>query len=203
MQTPFSIAGSLIGQLTSAAKPFQHDENKRGTRPVDREGPRQRAVAIRTLGDLGEQSQLYAYCDACRHSAQLDLAALRERCGPQLSLARTAVRARRRRSMLGTPARTPELSLGFLERLPCAHQLGRDQVHLAQLRLGIELTLQLGDPSGTSMRHLLWTWPIGRDRGAQQEGRKIVAELRLYRPGCRQRYALASAASAGPRDRDR
>ena len=58
---------------------------------MDREGPRQRAVVIRTLGDLGEQSQLYAYCDACRHSTQL---ALRERCGPQLSLKRLQGRLR-------------------------------------------------------------------------------------------------------------
>jgi hypothetical protein len=94
MQSASSTAGSLIGQLTSAAKSFQHDENKRGTRPVDREGARQRPVAIRTLGDLGEQSQLYAYCDACRHSAQLDLAALRERCGPQLPLKRLQGRLR-------------------------------------------------------------------------------------------------------------
>ena len=61
---------------------------------MDREGPRQRAVVIRTLGDLGAQSQLYAYCDACRHSTQLDLAALRERYGPQLSLKRLRGRLR-------------------------------------------------------------------------------------------------------------
>jgi hypothetical protein len=41
-----------------------------------------------------------------------------------------------------------ELSLRALERFPRAHQLGGDQVHLAQLRFGIELALQLGDPSG-------------------------------------------------------
>ena len=61
---------------------------------MDREGPRQRPVAIRTLGDLAAQSQLYAYCDACRHSTQLDLAALRERYGPQLSLKRLRGRLR-------------------------------------------------------------------------------------------------------------
>jgi hypothetical protein len=46
----------------------------------------QRTVTIRTIGDLGECDQLYAYCSACRHNSQLDLAALRERYGPQLSL---------------------------------------------------------------------------------------------------------------------
>jgi hypothetical protein len=53
-----TACGLAHRQLTSATKPFQHDENKQGTRHVDREGPRQRPVAIRTLGDLGEQSQL-------------------------------------------------------------------------------------------------------------------------------------------------
>jgi hypothetical protein len=48
--------------------------------------PSQQPVAIRTLADLGAQSQLYAYCNACHHSSQLDLTALRERYGPQLSL---------------------------------------------------------------------------------------------------------------------
>jgi hypothetical protein len=84
----------LLEQLTSAAKPSQHGQNKPGTQPVDRQGPRQRPVAIRTLGDLGEQSQLYAYCDACRYSTQLDLTALRERYGPQLSLKRLQARLR-------------------------------------------------------------------------------------------------------------
>jgi hypothetical protein len=50
--------------------------------------------------------------------------------------------------MFGTPARMLELSLGFLKRFPRAHQLGGDQVHLAEFRLGIELALQLGDSSG-------------------------------------------------------
>jgi hypothetical protein len=53
---------------------------------VEREEPRQRPVVIRTIGDLGERNQLYACCDACRHTSRLDLAALRERYGPQLSL---------------------------------------------------------------------------------------------------------------------
>jgi hypothetical protein len=61
---------------------------------VDREGPRQQPVAIRTLADLGAQSQLDAYCNACRHSSRLDLAELRERYGPDLSL--EALRARLR-----------------------------------------------------------------------------------------------------------
>jgi hypothetical protein len=48
--------------------------------------PRQRSVEIKTIGDLGERERLYAYCDVCRHSGQLDLVALRERYGTQLSL---------------------------------------------------------------------------------------------------------------------
>lgn len=48
--------------------------------------PRQRPVAITTLGDLGKRQLLYAYCNSCRHSRQLDLKALCERYGPQLSL---------------------------------------------------------------------------------------------------------------------
>jgi hypothetical protein len=49
---------------------------------------------MRTLGDLGERDRLYAYCDTCRHSKQLDLAALRERYGPQLSLSSLQTRLR-------------------------------------------------------------------------------------------------------------
>jgi hypothetical protein len=61
---------------------------------VEREGPRQRPVAIRTLGDLGERTQLFAYCSRCRHSSELDLSALRERHGVQLSLKRLRARLR-------------------------------------------------------------------------------------------------------------
>jgi hypothetical protein len=57
-------------------------------RIMRREQASQEPVVIRTLGDLGERNELYAYCDACRHSRQLDLAALRDRYGPQLSLKR-------------------------------------------------------------------------------------------------------------------
>jgi hypothetical protein len=60
---------------------------------------RQRTVAIPTIGDLGERNHLYAYCNACRHSSRLDLAALRERYGPQLSL--KSLRARLRCSRCG------------------------------------------------------------------------------------------------------
>jgi hypothetical protein len=59
---------------------------------------------------------------------------------------RAAARALSRFSMFGMRGRTLELSLGFLERFPCAHQLRGDQVHPAQLRRGVELPLQLGDP---------------------------------------------------------
>jgi hypothetical protein len=59
----------------------------------------QRTVAIRTIGDLGERDQLYAQCSACRHSARLDLAALRDRYGPQLAL--KSLRARLRCSRCG------------------------------------------------------------------------------------------------------
>jgi len=60
---------------------------------------RQRAVAIKALGDLGHRDRLYAYCNACRYSRQLDLAALRERYGPQLSF--KGLRARLRCSRCG------------------------------------------------------------------------------------------------------
>jgi DNA-directed RNA polymerase subunit RPC12/RpoP len=60
---------------------------------------RQQPVAIRTIGDLGERNQLYAHCQRCRHRRQLDLAALRERHGPDLSL--TRLRARLRCSRCG------------------------------------------------------------------------------------------------------
>jgi hypothetical protein len=66
----------------------------------------QRPVAIRILGDLGERDQLYAYCSACRHNRRLDLAALRERYDPQLSL--KSLRARLRCSRCG--ARSIETS---------------------------------------------------------------------------------------------
>jgi hypothetical protein len=56
--------------------------------------PRQRPVAIRTLGDLGKRDELYAYCDTCRHSRPLDLAALRQRYGAQFSLTRLRARLR-------------------------------------------------------------------------------------------------------------
>jgi hypothetical protein len=85
--------------LTFAATRFQHGENKPGTRPVEREGPRQRPIVIRTIGDLGERNELYAYCDACRHSNRLDLAELREWYGPNLSL--KALRRRLRCSRCG------------------------------------------------------------------------------------------------------
>ena len=54
--------------------------------------PSQWPVAIRSIGDLGERSHLYAYCNACRHSSELDLSALRERYGVQLSLKRLRAR---------------------------------------------------------------------------------------------------------------
>jgi hypothetical protein len=54
---------------------------------------------IRTIGDLGERDQLYAYCEVCRHSRQLDLPELRERYGPELSL--KVLRARLRCSRCG------------------------------------------------------------------------------------------------------
>jgi hypothetical protein len=73
---------------------------------MERDRTSQRTVAIRTIGDLGERDQLYAYCSACRHSSQLDLTVLRERYGPQLSL--TDLRARLRCSRCG--ARSIETS---------------------------------------------------------------------------------------------
>jgi hypothetical protein len=66
---------------------------------MDRDRTSQGPVAIRTIGDLGEHSQMYAYCNACRHSSELDLAALCERYGPQLTL--THLRARLRCSRCG------------------------------------------------------------------------------------------------------
>jgi hypothetical protein len=59
---------------------------------------RQRPVAIRTLGDLGERDQLYAYCNVCRHSSALDVVALRERYGAQFSI---TLRSRLRCSRCG------------------------------------------------------------------------------------------------------
>jgi hypothetical protein len=73
---------------------------------MDAKQPRQRPIVIRTLGDLGERNELYAYCDSCRHSSQLDLAELRERYGPDLSL--KTLRARLRCSRCG--ARSVETS---------------------------------------------------------------------------------------------
>jgi hypothetical protein len=61
---------------------------------MEHEQPRQRAVAIRALGDLGERDQLYAYCNTCRHSSQLDLAALREHYGARLSFKRLRAQLR-------------------------------------------------------------------------------------------------------------
>jgi hypothetical protein len=60
--------------------------------PADR--PSQRPVTISTLGDLGERSELYAYCGSCHHSRRLDLAELRERYGLDLSLRRLRARLR-------------------------------------------------------------------------------------------------------------
>ena len=53
----------------------------------------QQPIAVRILGDLGERSQLYAYCNACRRSSQLDPAALCERYG-NLTLKRLRARLR-------------------------------------------------------------------------------------------------------------
>jgi len=64
-----------------------------------RDQSRQRPLVIRTIGDLGERDHLYAYCNACRHSSQLDLAALRQRYGERLSL--RSLRARLRCSRCG------------------------------------------------------------------------------------------------------
>jgi hypothetical protein len=61
---------------------------------MERERPSQRTVSIQTLGDLGERTQLFAYCSRCRHSSELDLSALRERHGVQLSLKRLRARLR-------------------------------------------------------------------------------------------------------------
>jgi hypothetical protein len=66
---------------------------------MDRDQTSQGPVAIRTIGDLGEHSQMYAYCNACRHSSELALAALRECCGSDLSL--KTLRARLRCSRCG------------------------------------------------------------------------------------------------------
>jgi hypothetical protein len=66
---------------------------------MDRDRTSQGPVAIRTINDLGEHSQMYAYCNACRHSSQLDVAALRERYGSDLSL--KSMRARLRCSRCG------------------------------------------------------------------------------------------------------
>jgi hypothetical protein len=63
------------------------------------DGPRQRPIAIRMLGDLGERERLYAYCNVCRHSGRLDLVALRKRYGAQLSL--NSLRGRLRCSRCG------------------------------------------------------------------------------------------------------
>jgi hypothetical protein len=65
---------------------------------MDRDRTSQRPVSIRTIGDLGERNQLYAYCSRCRHSRQLDLQALRERYG-EVSL--TSLQARLRCSRCG------------------------------------------------------------------------------------------------------
>jgi hypothetical protein len=107
----------------------QHGRNEQRTSPAMAE-PRQKPVTIRTIAEIGDHSQLYAYCDACRHRRQLDLAALRERYGPQLPLKRLQGRlccshygARRRLFTFGMPDPTPELSLGFSERFSRAHQL--------------------------------------------------------------------------------
>jgi hypothetical protein len=70
------------------------------------ERPPQRPVAVTTIGDLGDRDQVFAYCGACRHSRQLDLGALRDRYGSQLTLA--ALRARLRCSRCG--ARSAETS---------------------------------------------------------------------------------------------
>jgi hypothetical protein len=59
----------------------------------------QQTVAIRTIGDLGERDRLYAYCSGCRHSARLELATLRDRYGPHLSL--KSLRSRLRCSRCG------------------------------------------------------------------------------------------------------
>ena len=61
---------------------------------MENERQRQRPVSTGALGDLGERDQLYAYCNACRHSGQLDLAALREHYGAQLSFKRLRARLR-------------------------------------------------------------------------------------------------------------
>ncbi len=67
------------------------DANRSRQKPV---AVRTKPVAIRALGDLAERSQLYAYCAACRHSSQLDLAGLRERHGSDLSLRKLRARLR-------------------------------------------------------------------------------------------------------------
>jgi hypothetical protein len=87
--------------IDSAQPLDQHatERTENMARLMDRDRPSQRRVAIRTLGDLGEHNELYAYCDSCRHSRQLDLADLRERYGPELSL--KGLRARLRCSRCG------------------------------------------------------------------------------------------------------
>jgi hypothetical protein len=98
----------VVHALTASPLPRSHGaETKQEQRPdmaLDRTS--QRTVATRTIGDLGERDQLYAYCSACRHSARLDLAALRDRYGPQLAL--KSLRARLRCSRCG--ARSIETS---------------------------------------------------------------------------------------------
>jgi hypothetical protein len=38
-------------------------------REMDRDRTSQRPVATRTIGDLSQHSQMYAYCNVCRHTA--------------------------------------------------------------------------------------------------------------------------------------
>jgi hypothetical protein len=80
------------------------EQNKNNGAAMDRHRPIQRPVAIRALGDLGECDHMYAYCNRCRHSSQLDLEALRERYG-NVTLKR--LRARLRCSRCG--ARSVEM----------------------------------------------------------------------------------------------
>jgi hypothetical protein len=72
----------------------------------DNDRPCQQPVPIKTVGDLaGTRTELFAYCNACRHSAQLDLEALCVEYGRRLSLPR--MRSRLRCSRCGT--RCPEI----------------------------------------------------------------------------------------------
>jgi hypothetical protein len=64
-----------------------------------------RKVVIRTIGDLEGRSRLVAYCPSCRHRQFLDLEALRQRYGSELSL--RSLRARLRCSRC--EARRPEM----------------------------------------------------------------------------------------------